>query len=223
MFVDDSATPPTALFSNVDDRESAAQKVFSIPELLEIILIHLSGITRRTIKDLGQHAIPAAMLFVPRLVNTTFRTTIAEILTLQQRMFLFPTPAKKFFATRTRMADWLLKGIGILNNGRVLIEPARNFSTNDAKRRVSRIPKQREVGTAESWRDIKLHLVEGSGPIEFVLRDVILVRSFTSEEEKTLGKVYDALQWLFPFMVRVERGEASKVLEIEYARYDLWH
>jgi hypothetical protein len=160
MFVDDSATPPTAFFSNADDRESAAQEVFRIPELLEIILLHLSDITRRTIRDIGQHATPAAILFVLQRVNTTFRTTIAESLTLQQRMFLLPTPAKTFLANRTHMADWLLKGIGILNNGRVLIGRARNFSTNDAKR-VGRTPKQREVGTAESWWKTQASLCGG--------------------------------------------------------------
>lgn len=212
---------------------------------------------------IGPHHLPALRLFVIQRVNKTFQATIAGSPDIQKAMYLKPSRVLEWRSDRYFMANWLLKQITISDG----VFELRGRATGLQIKHKSEYEKSSDPeglliadyphvepafdgpGPDESWRKIKLHCVEKSNLIDFSFiwpnssalqrRHSIVLGSFHSNQEMTLGKVHDGLQRLLRFMIEHDYWQYGEIaaqerwepkvrdsflsgLKKECARDDLW-
>lgn len=235
-----SACPNTAVKTLVTN--SASAEVFALPELLEVILIHVSTFTKDvtsvTTPSTDYYAKvyegPAKDLFVLQRVNSTFKATIARNKTMQQRMFLEATPGPFVKppkgTARKDPFQWMLADIGIVVDSLKRVKGLDLLGKPRALTAYPAWPRERDLSDnalseEASWRKMKLHHTERLKPIEFRLdsrEKEIEVAKFAEEDGMTLGKLYNGLEVLVPLLGKVDAaqldfydGEDSTILFLE--------
>lgn len=206
---------------------SAAQEVFDLPELLEMILLQLTP-EPDTQNAFSQQRHAAADVFIVQRVNRTFQSVISTSKSLQEQMCLRIHPEWEQSQDPQHMVNWLVNSVGItdvhdkgtrivdggiglsnlfesLSVDTLLSDPLRMLAI-DSLQKVR--PQDEYFGRPEaSWRNMTARCVGDDVSFQIETQGwhrQTHLRRFT--RNMTLGEVHDGLQKLIPAMVSYEKS-----------------
>lgn len=153
---------------------------------------------------------PAKALFVLQRVNSAFKATIARNKTIQRRMSLAPYPRDSTdVAHPFSQIDWFAKEMvtnirGVPTHG--LTWPRYDYTHLcydgiTIGTHLLQLLRTAPPNPKASWRNMKLHCIEGGAPLEISLLGLFcgVIWKVTYESGLTLGKLCDALLEVLKF------------------------
>lgn len=205
---------PTSVDAPITPR-SASSRVFALPELLEIILVHVSTFSRPSYKRRGPNYVnPATDLFVLQRVNRSFQDIIVRNSTIRRRMFLEARPGGGQDKTIRHALDWLVKTVGVFKDDHEMHVNGHTLGLH------LRFKEQPFCKTHEaSWRNMKIHCAQASVETGISFRTrwthvPLHIIEANRVDGMTLGQLHDGLVSLIPLFIEHEEAAAATMKDV---------